>query len=191
MLGNLLWVAFAFLCGTFPLSFWLGTLFLKLDIRNFGDGNPGGTNLWKAGGKWWGLSAILLDGFKGLIPVSMALYQGGVANWWIFPLSIAPILGHIFSPFLNFRGGKALATTFGVWTAITIYQVPIVFGTALGLWVWLLKNEGWAMLAGVISVLVFLLVWNFDLVLVFTWIANSALLVWRYSDKFKEPSDTA
>jgi acyl-phosphate glycerol 3-phosphate acyltransferase len=112
-------------------------MFLEVDIRQFGDGNPGGTNVWKAGGPRWGITAILLDGLKGLIPVSLALYQGEVSGWWVFPVSLAPIMGHVFSPFLNFRGGKALATTFGVWTALTLYQVPIVFGISLGFWIWL------------------------------------------------------
>jgi glycerol-3-phosphate acyltransferase PlsY len=186
MLYKLLWVIFAFSCGMLPLSYWLGKLFLKVDIRQYGDGNPGGTNVWKAGGRWWGILAILLDGLKGLIPVSLALYLGGVEGWWIFPVSLAPILGHVFSPFMNFRGGKALATTFGVWTALTLYLVPMIFGIALGFWIWLLKNDGWAIVAGISSVLIFLLIWNFDPVLVGIWVANGTILVWRYSDKFKE-----
>jgi glycerol-3-phosphate acyltransferase PlsY len=182
---DILWVIFAFFCGTLPLSYWLGKLILRVDIRNYGDGNPGAANVWKAGGSFWGLTAILLDGFKGLIPVSLAYYQGGVEGWWILPLAIAPVLGHIFSPFLNFSGGKALATTFGVWTALTVYLVPVAFGLALGFWIWLLKNEAWAMVAGVMSVLVVLLLWQFDIVLAATWIINAGLLVWKYSDKLK------
>jgi glycerol-3-phosphate acyltransferase PlsY len=185
MLGNILWILFAFICGTLPLSFWLGKIFLKVDIRTFGDGNPGGTNVWKAGGSFWGLTAILLDGFKGLIPVSLGYYQGDVNGWWLLPLSIAPVLGHMFTPFLNFQGGKALATTFGVWTAITLYQVPAVFGVALGVSIWRIKNESRAMLIGVICVFLFLLVFQFDLVLISTWIINAVLLVWRYGDRLK------
>jgi glycerol-3-phosphate acyltransferase PlsY len=184
---DILWVIFAFFCGTLPLSYWLGELFLRVDIRNLGDGNPGAANVWKAGGSFWGLTAILLDGFKGLIPVSLAYYQGGVDGWWILPLTIAPVLGHIFSPFLNFRGGKALATTFGVWTALTVYLVPAVFGLALGIWIWLLKNETWAMVAGVITVLIVLLLWHFDIVLVTTWIINAGLLIWKYRDNLRLP----
>jgi glycerol-3-phosphate acyltransferase PlsY len=187
---DLMWVLFALVCGSLPLSYWLGKLFLRVDIRRYGDGNPGGFNVWKAGGPWWGITAILLDGFKGLIPVALALYLGGVHGWWLFLVSIAPILGHIFSPFLNFQGGKALATTFGVWTALTLYQVPMVFGISLGIWIWLLKNNLWAILAGVLSVLVFLSVWNFDLVLVCTWIANGIILVWKYNDKFGKSRQT-
>jgi glycerol-3-phosphate acyltransferase PlsY len=186
MVIDLVWVFFAFVCGSLPLSYWLGKLLLKVDVRQYGDGNPGGVNVWKAGGRWWGITAILLDGLKGLIPVALALYVGDIDGWLLFPISIAPVLGHIFSPFLNFRGGKALATTFGVWTALTLYIVPLAFGISLGFWMWLLKNDGWAILAGVISVLVLLLVGNYDLVLVSIWIANGGILVWRYSDAFSK-----
>ncbi|UCF26612.1 MAG: glycerol-3-phosphate acyltransferase, partial [Chloroflexota bacterium] len=109
MVIDLAWVIFAFFCGSLPLSYWVGKLFVKADIRQIGDGNPGGANVWKAGGSWWGISAILLDGLKGLIPVSLAFYLGGVDGWWLFLVSIAPVIGHIFSPFLKFQGGKALA----------------------------------------------------------------------------------
>ena len=189
MLNNLLWVIFAFLCGALPLSYWLGKVFLKVDIRSFGDGNPGGTNVWKAGGSYWGMTAILLDGFKGLIPVAIAYYLGGVEGWWLLPLANAPVVGHIFSPFLKFHGGKALATTFGVWTALTLYQVPLVFGIALGLCIWLLKNEGWAMVTGVLIVLGFLVIMQFDQPFVYTWLINGSLLIWKYSDKFKTSAD--
>jgi glycerol-3-phosphate acyltransferase PlsY len=91
----------------------------------------------------------------------------------------------MFTPFLNFHGGKALATSFGVWTALTLYMVPTVFGVALGISIWRIKNESLAMLMGVISVFLFLLVFHFDLVLLSTWIINAILLIWRYSDKFK------
>ena len=162
----------------------MGSHFLKVNIRQYGDGNPGGTNVWKAGGAWWGILAILLDASKGLIPILLALNVGGVDGWWILPLSLAPSLGHVFSPFLNFRGGKALATTFGVWTALTYYLVPLAFGIALGFWIWLLKKDGWAILAGISTVLVILLVWNFDPVLVSTWVANGVILLWKYRDNF-------
>jgi acyl-phosphate glycerol 3-phosphate acyltransferase len=182
MVIDFIWVIFALFCGSLPLSYWLGNLVLKVDIRQYGDGNPGGVNVWKAGGPRWGILAILLDGLKGFLPVALAVYLGGVDGWWLFLVSLAPVLGHVFSPFLNFRGGKALATTFGVWTALTLYVVPIAFGISLGLWIWLLKNDGWAILAGVFTVLVFLLVGGFDQVLVGTWIANGGILTWRYSE---------
>ena len=100
---NLLWIAFGYLCGALPLSYWLGKVFLHVDIRQYGDGNPGGANVWKAGGKWWGLTAIIMDGFKGLIPVALANFQGGVTGWALVAVCLAPILGHAYTPFLGFK----------------------------------------------------------------------------------------
>ncbi|KPK05115.1 MAG: hypothetical protein AMJ56_16395, partial [Anaerolineae bacterium SG8_19] len=68
---ELIWIALAFLCGSLPLSVWLGRLVLGIDIRQFGDGNPGAANVWRAGGAKWGLTAVLLDFLKGAIPVAL------------------------------------------------------------------------------------------------------------------------
>jgi acyl phosphate:glycerol-3-phosphate acyltransferase len=191
LLAGVGWVLVSYLCGALPLSFWLGKLVLKVDIRTIGDGNPGGTNVWKAGGPGWGLLAIILDGMKGLVPVALAYYQGGASGWWLLPICLAPIIGHAYTPFLNFKGGKSLATTFGVWTALTVYTVPLIFGAALGLGVWLLKREVRAILLAVLVVLVYLLVVVRDPVFVSIWVGNALLLLWRYRGaKNKPPSGT-
>jgi glycerol-3-phosphate acyltransferase PlsY len=181
---NLLWILLAFFCGSLPLSYWLGTIFLKVDIREYGDGNPGATNVWRAGGKWWGLLAILLDGLKGFVPVALANYLAGLTGWVLFAVSLAPLLGHAYTPFLKCHGGKALATTFGVWTGLTLYQAPIVLGISLAFWLWLLRKEGWAILAGMLSLLVYLLLFQRDLLLIAVWTGNFIILMWKYRDYF-------
>ena len=55
----------AYLCGSIPFSVWLGRLVLRKEIRNYGDGNPGGTNIFRAGGRGLVLTVILIDGLKG------------------------------------------------------------------------------------------------------------------------------
>ena len=181
---NLLWIFLAFFCGSLPLSYWVGRIFLKVDIREYGDGNPGATNVWRAGGKWWGLLAILLDGLKGLVPVALANYVAGLTGWVLVVVSLAPLLGHAYTPFLKFQGGKALATTFGVWTGLTLYQAPIVLGISLAFWLWLLRKEGWAILAGMLSLLVYLLVFQRDALLLAVWTGNLVILMWKYRDQF-------
>ena len=181
---NLLWILLAFFCGSLPLSYWLGTIFLKVDIREYGDGNPGATNVWRAGGKWWGLLAMLLDWLKGLVPVALANYLAGLTGWALVAVSLAPLLGHACTPFLKFHGGKALATTFGVWTGLTLYQAPIVLGVSLALWLWLLRKEGWAILGGMLSLLAYLLVFQRDLLLLAVWSGNFIILMWKYRDHF-------
>jgi glycerol-3-phosphate acyltransferase PlsY len=186
MPNDILWIIFAFLCGSLPLSYWVGRLFLHVDIREYGDGNPGGTNVWKAGGAWWGMLAIISDGMKGLVPVALAYYQGNVSGYILVFVSLAPILGHVYTPFLNFQGGKALATSFGVWTALTVYEAPVVLGLSLAIWSWLLRTDGWVILAGMLTLLVYLLVWHPDPVLISVWVGNCIILVWRYRDSLRK-----
>ena len=68
------WIAAAFVCGSLPFSVWVGRLALGKDIRAFGDGNPGATNVLRAGGKWLGAIAAVLDASKGFIPVGLATF---------------------------------------------------------------------------------------------------------------------
>ena len=118
------WFLLAFLCGSLPFSVWIGRLALGADIRQFGDANPGATNVLRAGGKGAAAVALLLDFLKGAIPVGLAHFQGGVNGWPLAAVAVAPVLGHAFSPFLGLRGGKAVAVTGGGWGGLTGWGGP-------------------------------------------------------------------
>ncbi len=90
---TLLWIAFAFFCGSLPFSVWLGKLALRKDIRQFGDANPGAANVFRAGSKGWGAIAILLDILKGALPVGLANYGAHITDWSLALIAIAPIAG--------------------------------------------------------------------------------------------------
>ena len=85
---------FGYLIGAIPFSYLVGKLFTRKDIRSVGDGNPGGTNVIKAGGVPTGLVAIALDIGKGFLPVYLAGLQGINSGWGMIPIVLAPILGH-------------------------------------------------------------------------------------------------
>ncbi len=153
-----IWVPVAYLVGAVPFSVWVGRWALHREIRDFGDYNPGATNVFRAGGRIWGVVALVLDYLKGLLPVALALSSNVspgtppmVAVAWM------PPLGHAFSPFLSFRGGKAVAATFGVWTALIGWPAPMVWGLALGLLWLLLDVDGWAVMLGFLALLVLVL----------------------------------
>lgn len=186
---DLLWIAFAFLCGSLPLSFWLGKLALHTDIRGYGDGNPGAANVWRAGGKWWGLLAILLDAFKGLIPVALANFWAGLVGWPLVAVCLAPILGHAYTPFLRFEGGKALAVTFGVWTGLTLWQGPVVLGLAFAFWIALVRVEGWAILAGMLTLLIYFLVTAAPATWLAVWAGSFLLFMWKHRGDFRRRPD--
>ena len=185
MIG-LLWVLFAFLCGSLPLSVWLGRLALGVDITQYGDGNPGAANVWRAGGGRWGMLAGLLDFFKGAIPVGLANYAAGVDGGLLAAVAIAPILGHALSPFMGFRGGKALAVTFGIWTGLSLFVVPIVMGLFFGVYLWLLKPEGWAVMAGVFCLLAALLILFPDPVWLGVWAGMTLILAWTHKKDLRQ-----
>jgi glycerol-3-phosphate acyltransferase PlsY len=140
----LIWTGIAFAAGSLMFSYWIGRLILRRDIRGVGDGNPGMTNVLKAGGKGWGAVAFLLDFLKGSIPVALARYAFGIYGFALLPVCFAAILGHAYSPFLRFKGGKALAVTAGVWTAITLWEAPTLGGIVLGVMFAFHARSGWA-----------------------------------------------
>lgn len=176
----LVWTILGFASGSLMFSYWLGRLALKRDIRAVGDGNPGATNVLLAGGKAWGLLALLLDVFKGALPVSLAKYAFGVSGWALLPVSLAPIFGHAFSPWLKGRGGKAVAVSFGVWIALTLWEAPTLGGLLLGLWFALISVSGWAVLLSLICLIAYYLLTNPDPVLLVVLAVNLALLAYKY-----------
>jgi glycerol-3-phosphate acyltransferase PlsY len=184
----ILWVLFAFVCGALPFSVWVGRLTLHKDVREFGDGNPGASNVFRAGGKGVGVLALVLDFLKGAIPVGLANFGTGLDGWSMTAVALAPILGHAFSPFLRFRGGKALAVTFGVWTGLTLWVGPTLLGLSFAIWLWLLTVEGWAVLAGMLTFLAFLQSFPGDLPLSMIWLGNFVILTWKHrKDLRKKP----
>ncbi len=175
------WTVVGFVLGSIPFSVWLGRLALHRDIRNYGDGNPGAANVWRAGGWRAGVVALLLDCLKGAVPVGLARFHAGLSGWELAPVAVAPILGHAVSPFLHFRGGKAIAATFGVWTALTLWQGPLVLGLCLGLFYMLQRNDGWAVMLGMIGVLAyFVLTRQASSPILPVWAANTAIFTWKH-----------
>lgn len=153
------WTAVSFLSGSIMYSYLLGKL-LGVDIRSVGDHNPGAGNLAVAGRFWAGFIGALLDFAKALVPVVLASRTLGTNTWAIVPVAIAPILGHAYSPWLKFHGGKSLACTFGVWSALTgvVGVVPLGVGVAATHWLVRLDNDGWEVLCGLGLLLVALVI---------------------------------
>jgi acyl phosphate:glycerol-3-phosphate acyltransferase len=127
-----LFVLVEFLCGSLMFSYWLG-LAVKKDLKLIGDGNPGAFNLWHAAGYKLGILGIILDFMKGYLPLVILYEAGIVKDIYLVPVALAPILGHVFPPFTKFKGGKAIAVTFGVWSAITRFQVSLMLAIILAI----------------------------------------------------------
>lgn len=115
---KLLLVIFAYLFG----SVLFGELIAKLkgvNLREVGSGNVGATNVSRALGKKYGAFVFFLDMLKGFIPTYLAVSYYGIGSKAVMFVGLASVLGHMFSIFDRFRGGKGVATAFGVVLAIS------------------------------------------------------------------------
>lgn len=185
MVMAIIWPAVAFLCGSLPFSVWIGWLALGKEIRDFGDGNPGAANVWRAGGAGWGMLAIVLDFLKGSTPVALAKYTFGVDGVALAAVAISPIAGHAFSPFLHFRGGKALAVTFGIWSGLTLWMVPAILGLLFGIFLALLKPEAWAVMAGIFTLFLVLLILG-NVLWLGVWVGMTLIVGWKHRAELAE-----
>lgn len=174
-----IWMVLAFLSGALPFSVWVGRLALRADIRRYGDHNPGATNVARAGGWQWGALALFLDILKGALPVGLAWFWGGVSGWPLVAVALAPALGHAYSPFLGFKGGKAIAVSCGIWGGLTVGEAPLVMALLLVLWYAIIKVDGWAVLLTLLSFLIYLLNRG-DSIWLAVWAGNTLILAWKH-----------
>jgi glycerol-3-phosphate acyltransferase PlsY len=140
--------------GSIPTGYWMGRVLKGIDVRNYGSGNPGATNVFRVLGWKAGIATLAIDIAKGYFAVKMGSYQFRPMNvmsnvYAVEPLPYEPraflgilqwttgicaILGHSFSPFVKFRGGKGAATGTGVFLALLPMETGIalaVFGLVL------------------------------------------------------------
>jgi glycerol-3-phosphate acyltransferase PlsY len=186
---TLAWTLIAFLSGSIPYSLWIGRMAGGVDIRTYGDANPGATNVLRALGRGWAALAGLLDGLKGAVPVGLAWHFAGLRNWDIVPVALAPVLGHAFSPFLRGHGGKAVAVTFGIWAGLTLGAGPTVLGLLLALNFLVLDSSSWAAVISLAELGGFILPYyapvhpQFALI----WFANLLVMVWKHRQDLSQP----
>jgi glycerol-3-phosphate acyltransferase PlsY len=176
----LLLALIAYLLGSLPFSVWLGKLFIGQDVRRFGDQNPGATNVYRAGNKLVALLVLMLDISKAAAPVGFAYYNLGIRGLPLFIIAMAPPLGHAFSPFLGFRGGKALASVLGVWIGLTLWKASLAAILFVVIGFILFELPGWAVMLGLSGILVTLLIWLPDPLLLAVLAGQFILLIWKY-----------
>jgi glycerol-3-phosphate acyltransferase PlsY len=119
-------VALAYLVGSIPTGVLLARV-AGVDVRSSGSGNIGATNVARTAGKTLGILTLIGDAVKGLVPVLLARALG-LAPAWIAAIAAAALVGHTFSIFLGFHGGKGVATGLGVLLGLAPCAVPIPLG---------------------------------------------------------------
>lgn len=125
---NLLWMLAAFLLGSIPFAPLVSRLFGRRDLQSAGSGNPGASNVYRLAGPVAGILVFLLDVAKGFWPVYFA---EGLGAPWPELFGLAAALGHIYSPFLRFHGGKGVATFLGTFLALFPLGIAVVFPPAV------------------------------------------------------------
>jgi glycerol-3-phosphate acyltransferase PlsY len=136
----------AYLLGAIPFGLLLSRIISKRDPREHGSGNIGATNAMRTGGKLVGALTLLADIVKGVVPVAVAM----AAEWaevWIAVIALAAFLGHIFPVYLKFKGGKGVATMFGV---IIPWQ-PWAAVIAFAVWLLSLRLSGYVSLSSILA----------------------------------------
>src|SRR5690554_7611915 len=120
-------VLLAYCFGSIPTAVWLGQSFYGVDVREYGSGNAGATNTFRVLGKKAGIAVMLIDILKGWTATNLAYFIGisvtgpessiQFINYQLI-LGVIAVLGHLFPVFAGFRGGKGVATLFGMVLAI-------------------------------------------------------------------------
>jgi glycerol-3-phosphate acyltransferase PlsY len=144
----------AYLLGSFPTGYVFGRVLKNIDIREYGSGNVGATNVFRAVGKVPGIIVLVIDFLKGFIAVTViplgikGLYPDIPLPPYIYMLlGASAIAGHIWTVFLKFKGGKGVATTAGVMAGLS----PFLLAGCLVVWVIVFAVWKYVSLASIIA----------------------------------------
>ena len=119
------WIFGAYLIGGIPFGFLIGKM-RGVDVRTVGSKNIGATNVFRTVGKKWGLVAFACDVLKGLLPVVFAK-RFACGPSWLLAVGVACVAGHMLTPYMKFKGGKGVATAFGMLIGLAPALVGVAF----------------------------------------------------------------
>ena len=120
------WFVGAYLVGAIPFGFLIGKM-RGVDVRTVGSKNIGATNVFRTVGKKWGLLAFFCVVMKGFLPTLAARHFAAEPSWLPLAVGIATVVGHMLTPYMKFKGGKGVATAFGMLIALLPATVGIAF----------------------------------------------------------------
>jgi len=154
---EILLIVIAYLIGSIPTAVWVSKLFFGVDIREYGSGNSGATNTFRVLGSKWGVFVMIMDVIKGVAATSLyiLLPYYMTSEWdrtnFMVGLGLAAVLGHIFPIWADFRGGKGVATLFGMILAIQ----PLVAVCCVGVFLFVLYLTRFVSLSSILASIAF------------------------------------
>ena len=149
--GLVLLVLAAFLLGATPTSYIAGKIGRGIDLREHGSRNLGATNVYRVLGWKYAIPVALIDAAKGALSVGVLGSLSGGPAWVPVVLGLAAVLGHVYSPYVGFRGGKGVATAGGVFLALA----PLAVAISLPIWVGMLWAFGYVSVASLTVAVLF------------------------------------
>jgi len=182
MTRELLLVITAYLLGSIPTGLLLAKA-VGVDIRSSGSGNIGATNVYRTLGRGVGVLTLLGDSLKGVIPVVVAGHLG-MSDSWIAAVGLAAFLGHIYTVFLGFKGGKGVATALGVFLAVS----PAAVGAVLLIFVavvWKWRYISLASITAAVAMPGMVAVFDSRPPMVVMTVIVAALVVWKHRENIK------
>ncbi len=144
-------VAASYLIGAVPTSYLAGRLAKGIDLREHGSKNLGATNVYRLLGWGWAIPVALIDVLKGAVPVALIAPRVDGRAWIPVACGIAAVLGHVFSPYVRFKGGKGVATAAGMFLALA----PLAVLCAFPVWALVVWLSGYVSLGSVVTAALF------------------------------------
>lgn len=155
MIANILVLIITSVLCSIPFGLVYAKLFCNVDLRKEGSKNIGATNITRVCGKKWGLLTLCSDVAKGALPVLYTVHYD-YSTLFISIVAIIAVLSHAYSPFLQFKGGKSVATTIGIW--LVLAPIPLLWSIAICIFtIWRSKYVSAGSLSLVLSLPVILL----------------------------------
>jgi acyl phosphate:glycerol-3-phosphate acyltransferase len=154
---EVLLILLAYLIGSIPTAVWVSKYFFGVDIREYGSGNAGATNTFRVLGSRWGTFVMVVDVLKGVFATSLYVFVPFYLHdeWertnFMVGLGLAAVLGHIFPAWADFRGGKGVATLFGMILAIQ----PLVAVCCVGVFLLVLYLTRFVSLSSILASVAF------------------------------------
>lgn len=156
-MNEIVLIVLAYLIGSIPTSVWVSRSFFGIDIRDYGSGNAGATNTYRVLGAKWGTFVMIVDMLKAVIAVKLAFLlpysfesELYLVNMQI-GLGLAAVIGHIFPIWANFKGGKGVASLFGMVLGIQ----PNVALCCVGVFILVLFLTRWVSLSSILASIAF------------------------------------
>jgi glycerol-3-phosphate acyltransferase PlsY len=156
-MNEILLIILAYLVGSIPTAVWVSKFFFDIDIRDYGSGNSGATNTYRVLGSKWGTLVMIIDMIKAIVAVKLAFFLPYSFESDIYlvnmqlGLGLAAVLGHIFPIWAEFRGGKGVATLFGMVLGIQ----PNAALCCVGVFILVLYLTRWVSLSSILASIAF------------------------------------